>query len=142
VVGAPVVAREGIPVSDTEPNHLFVGLLLGLHSTAWAQLGKVMHPMTGKVERDLEGAKETIDLLGILEQKTRGNLAPEEEKLLARLLLELRLNYVDESKRAKTATGGSGTTAAAASDEPAEAGSQDAPGEPPRGGGETEPPHL
>ena len=115
-------------MSETEPNQLFVGLLLGLHSTAWAQLGKVMHPMTGKVERDLEGARETIDLLGVLEQRTRGNLAPEEEKLLAQLLLDLRLNYVDEAKRAKTAEGGSGSTDAAASGEPAAAGSQEAPG--------------
>ena len=120
--------KGGIPVSETEPNQLFVALLLGLHSTAWAQLGKVMHPMTGKVERDLEGARETIDLLGVLEQKTRGNLAPEEEKLLAQLLLDLRLNYVDEAKGAKTAEGGSGSTVGAASGEPAAAGSQEAPG--------------
>ena len=123
-------------MSETEPNQLFVGLLLGLHSTAWAQLGKVMNPMTGKVERDLDGAKETIDLLGVLEQRTRGNLAPEEAKLLAQLLLDLRLNYVDEAKQAKPAEGGSGSAVAAASGEQAAAGSQEAPGPPPGAGTE------
>ena len=122
-------------MSDTEANQLFVGLLLGLHSTAWAQLGKVVHPMTGKVERDLEGAKETIDLLGMLEQKMRGNLAPEEERLLAQLLLELRLNYVDELRRPQE--GVSAATGGKESEARTQAGSQGVPGEPPRGGEDT-----
>ena len=93
-------------MSATDSKQLFVGLLLGLHSTAWMQLGKVVHPGSGKVERDLEGAKATIDLLGVLETKTRGNLAHEEERLLTQLLLELRMNYVEELKQGQKAPGG------------------------------------
>ena len=114
-------------MAEENVNELFVGLLLGLHSTAWAQLGKVMHPLTGKVERDLEAAKQTIDLLGAIETRTRGNLAGEEERLLARLLLELRMNYVEELKRGEREK----MTAAAAGEPPAAGEQRDPQAEPP-----------
>ena len=85
-------------MSEASMNDAFVGLLMQLQYTAWIQLGKVAHPGTGKVERDLEAAKDTIDLLGALEEKTRGNLHAEESKLLSHFLLELRMNYVEELK--------------------------------------------
>ena len=85
-------------MSEASLNDAFVGLLMQLQYTAWIQLGKVAHPGTGKVERDLEAAKDTIDLLGALEEKTRGNLHAEETKLLGHFLLELRMNYVEELK--------------------------------------------
>jgi len=86
-------------MSEASVNDAFVGLLMQLQYTAWVQLGKVTHPGTGKTERDLEAAKDTIDLLGALEEKTRGNLHDEEAKLLGHFLLELRMNYVEELKR-------------------------------------------
>ena len=82
---------------DAEPNEMFLGLISSLQFSAWMQLGKVMNPPTGKSERDLEHAKETIDLLGVLEEKTRGNLHPDEAKLLGRILFDLRMNYVEEA---------------------------------------------
>lgn len=85
-------------MTEASVSERFVGLLMQLHYTAWVQLGKVAHPVSGKTDRDLEAAKDTIDLLGSLEEKTRGNLHGEEEKLLAHLLLELRMNYVEELK--------------------------------------------
>lgn len=86
-------------MSEASVNDAFVGLLMQLQYTAWIQLGKVTHPSTGKVERDLEAAKDTIDLLGALEEKTRGNLHADEAKLLTHFLLELRMNYVEELKQ-------------------------------------------
>jgi hypothetical protein len=86
-----------------EANDLFIGLIASLQASAWMLLGKVMHPMTGKIERNLEQAKETIDLLGVLEEKTAGNLHPDEARLLQHVLYELRLNYVDELKAAAAA---------------------------------------
>jgi hypothetical protein len=80
------------------PNDLFVGLVASLQMSAWMAMGKIVNPMTQKVERDLEQAKETIDLLGMLEEKTRGNLHTDEARLLERILYELRLNYVEELK--------------------------------------------
>ena len=55
--------------------------------------------MTGKVERDLTAAKFSIDMLTMLENKMKGNLTDDESKFLEHALYELRLNYVDESKK-------------------------------------------
>ena len=85
-------------MSETSVNELFVALIVQLHYGAWVQLGKVSDPVSGKPARNLESAKASIDLLGALQEKTRGNLHEEEEKLLSRLLLELRMNYVEELK--------------------------------------------
>jgi hypothetical protein len=87
---------------DDQPNDLFIGLVASLQMSAWMALGKVINPMTQKIERDLDQARETIDLLGVLEEKTRGNLHADESRLLQRSLYELRLNYVDELKTAAT----------------------------------------
>ena len=87
--------------SETQVNHHFVGLVLSLHSSAWIHLGKVSNPATGKTERNLEAAREVIDLLGALEEKSRGNRVAEEDKLMTQVLTELRMNYVDELERSK-----------------------------------------
>ncbi len=60
-------------------------------------LGKLKHPATGTVERNLEQAKFIIDLLGVLQQKTKGNLESSEASLLEQSLSALRLNYVHEN---------------------------------------------
>ena len=85
----------------TERNtQLFVSLVIGLVQAAYVQLGKVKNEMTGKVERNLDAARITIDTLAALELKTKGNLDDEETGLLRRALTELRMNYVDETKKA------------------------------------------
>lgn len=92
---------------------LFTALLFSLHSAGMQQLGKIMNPLTGNVERDLEQAQATIEMLEMIKRKTTGNLAENETKLLARLLYELQMNYVDEvGKDQKTGTDStsSGTT--------------------------------
>lgn len=87
-------------MDDREKQHiLFMQLVYMFHAAAMHQLGKVKNPITDKVERDLVAAQGTIDLMEMLQAKTRGNLAPEEDKLLTGLLMELRLNYVDESAK-------------------------------------------
>jgi hypothetical protein len=85
-------------MANKSSDDLFIGLIASLHASAWMLLGKVVHPMTGKVERHLEQAKETIDLLAMLEEKTRGNLEGEESRFLGQVLYELRMNYVEELK--------------------------------------------
>jgi Domain of unknown function (DUF1844) len=62
-------------------------------------LGDIPNPTTQQREKDLPAAKQMIDLLGILEDKTKGNLASDEERLLRQLLLDLRLRYVRETGR-------------------------------------------
>ena len=61
-------------------------------------LGAVPNPATGKAEADLPQAKYTIDLLGVIEEKTRGNLTPEEDRLLQAVLAEARMRYVEACK--------------------------------------------
>ena len=86
---------------DTHETHhiLFMQLVYMLHAAAMHQLGKVKNPLTGKVERDLQSAQSTIDMLEMLSERTKGNLSMEEQKLLSAVLMELRLNYVDEAAK-------------------------------------------
>ena len=88
-------------MSDTFENmdHMFFQMVLSLQAGAMQQMGKIASPLTGKVERDLYSAKVSIDMLGMFQAKMKGNLTEEESKLLEHVLYELRLNYVDESKK-------------------------------------------
>ncbi len=78
---------------------LFVNLILVFKNAALQQMGKLMNPVTGKVERNLEQARFSIDTLDMLKAKTAGNLSKELEQLLDTTLLELRMNYIDEVER-------------------------------------------
>jgi hypothetical protein len=82
-----------------EANELFHYFVLQQQMAAMMYLGKMVRPDTGQVERNLDAAKFIIDLLGMLEDKTKGNLTAEESHLLEQVLTTLRLNYVDERKR-------------------------------------------
>jgi len=75
----------------------FYTFIFSLGSSAFVHLGDAPHPETTKMEQNLLLAKQTIDILGMLEEKTRGNLTPEEQKLLENLLSDLRLRYVAKS---------------------------------------------
>ncbi len=77
---------------------LFANLIMMLSQSAMQQLGKLVNPMTGKTEVSLEGARMTIDMLEMIEAKTKGNLDAEEEKMLKDLLSNLHLNYVETSQ--------------------------------------------
>jgi hypothetical protein len=76
---------------------MYYQLVLSVQAAAMQHLGKVMSPMTGKVERNLDAARYSIDMLDMLQRKTAGNLTSEEQKLLDHVLHELRLNYLDEA---------------------------------------------
>jgi hypothetical protein len=78
---------------------MFTQLVLSFQAAAWQQMGKVPSMISGKIERDLEMAKHSIDMLGMLETKTKGNLTENENKYLQHVLYELRLNYLDEVKK-------------------------------------------
>ena len=78
------------------PAITFSSLIFSLSSTAFMHLGAIPDPNTGKTEKDLALAKQTIDLLGVLREKTRNNLDQEEENLFEHLLYDLRLAYVKE----------------------------------------------
>jgi len=73
-------------------------LVLSLETAAMQQMGKLQNPFTGKIERNLDLTKNSIDMLAMIERKTEGNLTSEEESLIKRALYQLRMNYVDELK--------------------------------------------
>jgi len=75
--------------------HTFV---LSLGSSALLHLGELEHPDMGAAQKDLPLAKHTIDILAMLQEKTKGNLTPAEDKLIESLLYDLRLRYVEATK--------------------------------------------
>ena len=78
---------------------LFLQLVLGLQQAAMVALGKLMNPMTSKLDRNLEAARNTIDTLAAIETRTRGNLESDEQRVLTQVLTDLRMNYLDEVKK-------------------------------------------
>ena len=76
----------------------FVAFVLSLASTAAIHFGDMPDPLTGQPsEVNLEGAAQMIEILALLDQKTRGNLTAEERQILEQVLYELRLRYVEVS---------------------------------------------
>jgi len=100
----PASLDASIPTLDASPGvasqpeqdmpMTFETLIFSLSTTALLQLGMAPHPETGKQEKDLPGAKQTIDILEILQQKTRGNLTADEGQLLEECLYDLKMTYV------------------------------------------------
>jgi hypothetical protein len=68
------------------------------HTSAMQGLGKIADP-SGQLNRNLEYVSQTIDLMAMLKEKTKGNISEEMEKVLDGMLSELRLNYVDEKSK-------------------------------------------
>jgi len=81
----------------TFPDLNFSTFVFSLGTSAMYHFGDFPDPVTKKAERNLEAAKQTIDILGILKDKTKGNLNDEEERLLESLLYEMRMRYVRET---------------------------------------------
>jgi hypothetical protein len=73
----------------------FSTFILSLSSSAMVNLGRVPEPGSDTLQVDLAAAKQLIDILGVLEEKTRGNLDENEDKLLTSLLYDLRVQFVD-----------------------------------------------
>jgi len=89
---APPAETLGPPLDDVVS---FSSFLLGLSTQALLHLGEIEDPASGRVERDLGAAKHVIDILGILKDKTRGNLEQAEQQLLDAVLYDLRMRYVE-----------------------------------------------
>lgn len=79
------------------PEVTFSTFVFSLSSSALVHLGEVPDPVTNKVEKDLALAKQIIDTLAMLEEKTRGNLERDEQQLLQTVLYDLRLRFVKQS---------------------------------------------
>jgi hypothetical protein len=86
--------KEHIPLPEVN----FSTFVFSLSTSALMNLGELPDPQTRQVSKNLPLAKQTIDILGMLQEKTKGNLDGEEENLLNNLLYELRMKYVAAKK--------------------------------------------
>lgn len=81
----------------TMPAINFSTFILSLNSAALVQLGAEIDPISGARSVNLPLAKQTIDILAMMEEKTRGNLTDDEKRLITHLIYELRLLYVKQA---------------------------------------------
>ena len=87
------MSEQELPTLD------FATFIQSLAHAALMHLGDAPHPDGDVVERNLPLAKQTIDLIGTLEEKTRGNLQGEEERLIEHVLTDLRMRYVELTRK-------------------------------------------
>ncbi len=90
--GGDTFTQEG-PLPEIDFTHF----IFSISTSALIQLGEVQDPFTQKTAKNLPLAKQTIDLIGMLKEKTKGNLSAEEEKLIESILYDLRMRYVKAS---------------------------------------------
>lgn len=98
----PPAAPADAAASHHEHAHAelsFATFVISLSTQALALLGEIPDPVQGRTAVDLEGARQFIDILGILQDKTRGNLDAREAALLEGALYDLRMKYVERANR-------------------------------------------
>lgn len=83
---------EEVPLPEIN----FATFVFSLSHSSMLHLGELEHPVTKKIEKNLPMAKQTIDILTMLKEKTKGNLTKEEEALIENILYDLRMRYVKE----------------------------------------------
>jgi hypothetical protein len=89
-------------MSEPAPELSFSAFILSLASTAAIHFGDLPDPVSGeRAELNLDGAAQMIEILALLEQKTRGNLTAEERQMLEQVLYELRLRFVEAAGSGK-----------------------------------------
>jgi hypothetical protein len=82
------------PSDQPLPEIDFMNLVFSFSTSALIQLGEIQDPMTQQVAKNLPLAKQTIDIIGMLNEKTKGNLTKDEEKVMENILYDLKLRYV------------------------------------------------
>ncbi len=99
----PSQTEDAKRTSEQDPSQgvNFASFLLSLATTGMVHLGEMPEPSTGQKMEDLEAARQMIDILGILKEKTEGNLSAEESQLLENVLYELRMKFMEKSKAPK-----------------------------------------
>ena len=88
-----------VPENEPLPEINFSTFVIGLSTQALMHLGEIGNPISGKVETDVPVAKHMIDILGMLKDKTRGNLNASEDRLMEDILFDLRMKYVEAVKK-------------------------------------------
>jgi len=86
-----------------ELNPYLFSLIQMFASACWQQMGKIPSQIDGKISKDLKAAQQTIELLIMIKDKTKGNLSSTEDKMLTDTLSNLQMNYADEAVKEQTA---------------------------------------
>lgn len=84
--------------TESPPNALFANFVMGLASATLIELGVVEDPATQKKHIQRDHARQHIEILAMLAEKTRGNLVPEEKELIERVLVDLKMQFAKGSK--------------------------------------------
>jgi hypothetical protein len=84
---------------ETLPEINFSAFVISLSTQALMHLGEIANPLSGQADKDIPMAKQMIDILGMLREKTRGNLNGGEERLMEDILFDLRMKYVEAVKK-------------------------------------------
>ena len=87
--------QESKDPQEELPSINFPAFIISLSTQALMHLGEIGNPATGKVEKDVAVAKQTIDIIGMLSEKSKGNLDDTEEQLMQEVLYNLRMKYVE-----------------------------------------------
>jgi hypothetical protein len=94
------------PQNPYENQTSFLAFVMSLATTAAVHFGDIEDPSVGKTERNLPAARQMIELLAMLQEKTKGNLEPEEHQFLDQVLYELRMRFVSLAQDAGGEVGG------------------------------------
>ena len=91
--------RAPEPGPHAEPEVTFTTFMVGLSTQALAALGEISDPVSGARSKDLHAAQQLIDIIGMLREKTRGNLDSDEDGLIEAILFDLRMKYVELARQ-------------------------------------------
>jgi hypothetical protein len=95
----PAAAATPNAERDALPEINFSAFVISLSTQALMHLGEIADPVSGKVETDVPVAKQMIDIVAMLKDKTRGNLNASEDRLMEDILFDLRMKYVEAVKK-------------------------------------------
>jgi hypothetical protein len=96
---APAPERGADKEPFTEAEVTFTTFMVGLSTQALAALGEISDPVSGASTKDLQAAQQLIDIIGMLREKTRGNLDRDEDGLIEAILFDLRMKYVELARQ-------------------------------------------
>jgi hypothetical protein len=91
--------KQQTPTEKVLPPVTFSSFIVSLSSSALIHMGEISDPITGNYQKNLLLAKQTIEILELLKEKTRANLDKEEEGILNNILFDIRLRYVKQTGR-------------------------------------------
>ena len=95
----PGEARGSEPQQEPLPEINFSTFVISLSTQALMHLGEIANPISGKIDPDVPAAKQMIDMLGMIKEKTSGNLNANEDRLMQDILFDLRMKYVEAVKK-------------------------------------------